>query len=41
MSMAWQDSVNRSMSAATQAAPGKMVPHCLNARLVVMTVGRI
>ena len=40
MSMTWQDSVKRSTSAATQAAPGKIVPHCLNARLVVITVGR-
>ena len=30
----------RSTSATTQAAPGKTVPHCLNARLVVMTVER-
>ena len=40
MSTAWHDSVKRSTSAATQAAPGKIVPHCLNARLVVMIVGR-
>jgi hypothetical protein len=40
MSMVWQDSVKRSTRAATQAAPGKIVPQCLKARLVVMTVGR-
>jgi hypothetical protein len=40
MSMTEQFSVNRSTSAATHAAPGKMVPHCLNGRLVVMTVER-
>ena len=40
MSRTWQDSVKRSTSAATQAAPGKMVPHCLNPRLVVMMVRR-
>jgi hypothetical protein len=40
MSMTWQCWARRSTSATTQAAPGKMVPHCLKARLVVMTIER-
>src|SRR3546814_614268 len=38
MSMTWQCSEKRSTKATTQAAPGKTVLHCLNAKLVVMAV---
>ena len=38
MSMTWQCWTKRSTRAATQAAPGKTVPHCLKGRLVVMTM---
>ena len=40
MSITRQCWVKRSTRAATQAAPGKIVPHCLNARFVVMMVAR-
>jgi hypothetical protein len=36
MSMMWQCWTNRSTRAATQAAPGKMLPHCLKDKLVVI-----
>ena len=38
MSRTWQCWAKRSTRAATQAAPGKTVPHCLKGRLVVMTI---
>ena len=34
MSMMWQCWTKRSISAETQAAPGKTVPHCLKGKLV-------
>ncbi len=37
MSMTWQCWTKRSTRAATQAAPGKTVPHCLKGKFVVMT----
>src|SRR6187431_148961 len=40
MSSTWQCWTKRSTRAATHAAPGKIVPHCLKGRLVVMTVER-
>ncbi|HWV38646.1 MAG TPA: hypothetical protein VN033_09220 [Vulgatibacter sp.] len=40
MSSVWQCWAKRSTRAATHAAPGKMVLHCLYARLVVMIVDR-
>jgi hypothetical protein len=40
MSTTRQRSTKRSTRAPTQAAPGKTVPHVLNARFVVMTVER-
>ena len=38
ISRTWQCWTKRSTRAATQAAPGKIVPHCLKAKLVVITV---
>jgi hypothetical protein len=40
ISTRWQCWAKRSTSATTHAAPGNVLPHCLNARFVVMIVER-
>lgn len=40
MSRTWQCWTKRSTRATTDAAPGKMAPHCLKGRLVLITVER-